>query len=127
LDNHGFQCIHNLQRGQGIPSFGNEYRKRDKETNRLTGDYLQVDYAMVAKGYGGNGFTVRTIEVLHEAFRKSKNLTSTCLFDIKTIPGTMTGNYDAWWRVGTAQMSPHKAVEEAAADIKEELKKAKQF
>ncbi|HVI41485.1 MAG TPA: 3D-(3,5/4)-trihydroxycyclohexane-1,2-dione acylhydrolase (decyclizing), partial [Anaerovoracaceae bacterium] len=70
LDNHGFQCIHNLQRSQGIPSFGNEYRRKDKETNRLTGDYLQVDYALLAKAYGGDGFTVRTVADLHAAFQK---------------------------------------------------------
>lgn len=127
LDNFGFQCIHNLQRSQGIPSFGNEYRKKNPETNRLTGDYLQVDYALLAKAYGGNGYAIRTVDDLHEANEKAKKEGSTCLFDIKTIPGTMTGNYDGWWRVGTAQVSAHKEVEEAARNIKEELKKAKQF
>ena len=64
---------------------------------------------------------------LHAAHEKAKKDRNTCLFDIKTIPGTMTGNYDGWWRVGTAQISAHKAVEEAAALIKEELKKVKQY
>lgn len=127
LDNYGFQCIHNLQRSQGIPSFGNEYRKRDPKTNRLTGEYLKVDYASLAKSYGGNGYTVKTIGQLHEAFHRAEKERNTCLFDIKTIPGTMTGNYDGWWRVGTAQKSAHATVEEAAMEIKEELKKAKQF
>ena len=36
LDNNGFQCIHNLQRSQGIPSFGNEYRYKAGKDNRLT-------------------------------------------------------------------------------------------
>lgn len=127
LDNHGFQCIHNLQKSQGIPSFGNEYRKRELETGRLTGDYLHVDYALLAKAYGGNGYPVRTVAELQLSFQKAEKEKRTCLFDIKTIPGTMTGNYDAWWRVGTAQISVHKEVEEAAANIKEELKKARVY
>lgn len=127
LDNHGFQCIHNLQKSQGIPSFGNEYRKREPETGRLTGAYLQVDYALLAKAYGGNGYPVRTVAELQLSFQKAEKEKRTCLFDIKTIPGTMTGNYDAWWRVGTAQISVHKEVEEAAANIKEELKKARVY
>ncbi len=127
LDNHGFQCIHNLQKSQGIPSFGNEYRKREEVTGRLTGDYLSVDYSLLAQAYGGKGYSVRTVEELHEAFGKAKQENCTCLFDIKTIPGTMTGNYDGWWRVGTAQASAHKEVEAAAAQIKEELKKARQY
>ncbi len=127
LDNHGFQCIHNLQRSQGIPSFGNEYRKRDKKTNRLSGDYLEVDYAQLANAYGGKGYAIRTIAQLHEAFEQSKKESKTCLFDIKTIPGTMTGNYDAWWRVGTAQVSAHKEVVFAANELQKELKKAKPY
>ncbi len=127
LDNHGFQCIHNLQRSQGIPSFGNEYRKKEEKTGRLTGEYLDVDYAMLAKAYGGNGYTVKTVSDLHKAAKKAAKEKETCLFDIKTISGTMTGNYDGWWRVGTAQVSAHKEVEEAAANIKEELKQARQY
>lgn len=127
LDNHGFQCIHNLQKSQGIPSFGNEYRKRDAATDRLTGNYLQVDYAMVAKGYGGNGYTAQTIEELHSAFRKAKKASTSCLFDIKTLPGTMTDGYDAWWRVGVAQMSAHPTVEAAAVEMKKQVDKARTF
>lgn len=127
LDNHGFQCIHNLQRSQGIPSFGNEYRKRESETNRLTGEYLKVDYAMVAKGYGGNGYTARTIDELTSAFKKAKKTTTSCLFDIKTLPGTMTDGYDAWWRVGVAQVSKHSSVEQAAQEMKHVVEQARKF
>ncbi|PKM84459.1 MAG: 3D-(3,5/4)-trihydroxycyclohexane-1,2-dione acylhydrolase (decyclizing) [Firmicutes bacterium HGW-Firmicutes-11] len=127
VDNHGFQCIHNLQRSQGIPSFGNEYRKREDETERLTGGYLPVDYAMVARGYGGNGYTVETIQELYAAFRKMKRSKTSCLLDIKTLPGTMTDGYNAWWRVGVAQISPHPEVEAAAEAIRNEVEKAKKF
>jgi 3D-(3,5/4)-trihydroxycyclohexane-1,2-dione acylhydrolase (decyclizing) len=127
VDNHGFQCIHNLQRSQGIPSFGNEYRKREDSTERLTGSYLPVDYAMVARGYGANGYTVETIPELYVAFRKMKRSKTSCLLDIKTLPGTMTDGYNAWWRVGVAQVSTHPEVEAAAEAIRKEVEKAKKF
>lgn len=127
LDNHGFQCIHNLQRSQGIPSFGNEYRKREKETNRLTGDYLAVDYAMVARGYGGNGYSAKTVKEIAEAFAELKTSEVSSIVDIKTLPGTMTDGYNAWWRVGTAQVSAHPSVEAAAKDIQEHVAKSRMY
>ena len=127
LDNHGFQCIHNLQRSQGIPSFGNEYRKRQAETGRLTGDYLAVDYAMVARGYGGNGYSVRTIAELEKSFHEMNEGKVSSILDVKTLPGTMTDGYNAWWRVGTAQISAHPAVEEAAEDIKKHVDQARKY
>lgn len=127
LDNHGFQCIHNLQRSQGIPSFGNEYRRREAETGRLTGEYLPIDYAMVARGYGGSGYSAQTITELEESFRESKESKVSCIIDIKTLPGTMTDGYNAWWRVGTAQMSAHPSVEAAAKDIKAHVEKARKY
>lgn len=127
LDNHGFQCIHNLQRSQGIPSFANEYRFREKATNRLTGNYLPVDYAMIAKGYGGNGYTANSIEEVESGFEKMKKSKVSCLLDIKTLPGTMTDGYDAWWRVGTAEVSKHKEVVDAAMKIKQETAKARKY
>lgn len=127
LDNHGFQCIHNLQRSQGIPSFGNEYRKRESSTKRLTGKYLEIDYAMVANGYGGTGYTVRTLEELETAFNEIKKSETSTLLDIKTLPGTMTDGYDSWWRVGTAQVSRHPSVVKAAVEMKEQVDKARKF
>jgi 3D-(3,5/4)-trihydroxycyclohexane-1,2-dione acylhydrolase (decyclizing) len=43
FDNHGFQCIDNLQVSQGITKFGNDLRVRDPGTGRLTGAAVNVD------------------------------------------------------------------------------------
>ena len=127
LDNNGCQCIHNLQRGQGIPSFANEYRYRDEKTGRLTGEYLPIDFAMVARGYGGNGYTATNVEELAEGVKAMQDSDKSTLIDIKTVPGTMTDGYDAWWRVGVAQKSRHQAVEEAAADVAKHVEQARKF
>jgi 3D-(3,5/4)-trihydroxycyclohexane-1,2-dione acylhydrolase (decyclizing) len=127
LDNSGFQCIHNLQRSQGIPSFANEFRFRDKTTDRLTGECLPINFAMLADAYGAKGFEARTIEEIKTLFPELKKSKTLNLFDIKVLPGTMTEGYDAWWRVGTAQVSGHKEVVKAADKIKEMASKIKQF
>jgi 3D-(3,5/4)-trihydroxycyclohexane-1,2-dione acylhydrolase (decyclizing) len=127
VDNHGFQCIHNLQRSQGIPSFANEYRRRESSTGRLTGEYLPVDYAAIARGYGGAGFTAKNAAQMEQAFAEMKKGSVSTLIDVKTLPGTMTDGYDSWWRVGTAQVSKHPEVVRAAEDIAAHVKEAKRF
>ena len=42
-ENHGYQCIRGLQLARAGQSFGNEFRSRDKKTNRLEGEYLKID------------------------------------------------------------------------------------
>ncbi len=127
IDNHGFQCIHNLQRSQGIPSFANEFRYREEETGKLTGEYVPVDYAKVAEGYGVRSFKASSVEEIYRAFSEIQNSNQSTLLDIKVLPGTMSDGYNSWWRVGTAQKSKYKEVEKAAEAIKEETAKAKQF
>jgi len=127
FDNHGFQCIHNLQRSQGIPSFANEFRVREDSTQRLTGDCLQIDFASLAKAYGANGYEVKDVDQLRDVFTKISDNKKLNLIDVKVLPGTMTEGYEAWWRVGTAEVSTHPEVEEAAQKIKEFASKAKQY
>jgi 3D-(3,5/4)-trihydroxycyclohexane-1,2-dione acylhydrolase (decyclizing) len=127
FDNHGFQCIHNLQRSQGIPSFANEFRAREEGTARLTGKCLEIDFAALARAYGANGYEITTVKQLREAFAKTLLSDKLNLLDIKVLPGTMTDGYEAWWRVGTAEVSNHPAVVEAAKMIKQMASTAKQY
>ncbi|MFF2501026.1 3D-(3,5/4)-trihydroxycyclohexane-1,2-dione acylhydrolase (decyclizing) [Peribacillus sp. NPDC058075] len=122
LDNNGFQCIHNLQRGQGSNGFGNEFRYRSEEDNKLTGEYLEIDFAANARSMGAKGYTVHTLEELQDALEKAKQETVSTLIDIKVLPGTCTTGYESWWRLGVAEVSTdekvqkaHKAMEEKAA------------
>jgi len=127
FDNHGFQCIHNLQRSQGIPSFANEFRVREQETERLTGTCLEIDFAALARAYGAEGYEVSTIAELREVFTKIGPSKKLNLSDIKVLPGTMTEGYEAWWRVGTAEVSSRPAVVEAAQKIRQMSSHAKQY
>lgn len=127
LDNSGFQCIHNLQRSQGIPSFANEFRFREKETDRLTGPCVPVDFATIAEGYGAAGYRADTVDKFIKAFEEMRAQPKTALLDVKVLPGTMTEGYNSWWRVGTAEVSQHHNVEKSSKKQADEVKKARKF
>lgn len=127
FDNSGHQCIHNLQKNQGIGSFGTEFRYRDEETRRLAGNYAPIDFAANARSYGAKAYTVRTIEELKAAIEQSKKETVSTLIEIKVEPGTMTEGYEAFWRVGTPAVSNKKEVNEAYNDMQEMITKCKPY
>ena len=127
FDNNGFQCINNLQQSQGIPSFGTEFRFRSKETGRLTGQYIPIDFAANARSYGARGYTARTVGELREALEKAKKDKISTLIDIKVLPGTMTDGYDSWWRVGVPEVAGRSEVVDAHKKMEEEIGKTRKF
>ena len=127
FDNNGHQCIHNLQRSQGIDSFGTEFRYRDQETNRLTGGYAPVDFAAIARGYGAKAYTVTRIDQLAEALEMAKKDTLSTLIEIKVLPGTMTEGYESFWRVGTPKIAESENVQKAGQKMREVVKDARKF
>lgn len=127
FDNHGFQCIHNLQRGQGSDGFGNEFRYRSEANNRLTGDYMPIDFAANARSLGAKGYTVHTIEELRAALEQAKKETVSTLIDIKVLPGTCTTGYESWWRLGVAEVSPSEKVQKAYVEIENKIATARKY
>ncbi len=127
FDNSGFGCIENLQNSQGIPSFATQFKFRDPESGRLNGPDMPIDYAACAAGYGAKTYTVRTLAELRAALVDAKQANVSTLIDIKVLPKTMTGGYEAWWRVGVPEVSENPAVLEAHKAFKVEVSKTKQF
>jgi 3D-(3,5/4)-trihydroxycyclohexane-1,2-dione acylhydrolase (decyclizing) len=125
FDNGGFQCIDNLQQSQGISKFGNELRARSPKTGRLTGEALVVDFARNGESYGARGLRARTLEEFRRAVRKALKEGRSTVIDVKVTPKSMTAGYDSWWRVGTAEVSRNKGVEEAAVRLKKEIGRAR--
>ena len=104
FDNASFGCINNLQVGHGNKTLCTELRYRNQDG--LFGDFMDIDYAKVAEGYGCKGYTVRTMEELKAAFEDAKTIKDRpVLFDIKVLPKTMTDGYGSWWRVGDTEVS----------------------
>ncbi|MDR2094293.1 MAG: 3D-(3,5/4)-trihydroxycyclohexane-1,2-dione acylhydrolase (decyclizing) [Treponema sp.] len=127
LDNAGFHCIDNLQNSQGIEHFGNEWKTRDKTTNRLEGIPVRVDYAKNAESWGARGLRARTPEELKQAVEAALAAEGPALIDVKVGAKTMTGGYESWWRVGTAQVSANPEVEKAAAAMAAETARTRKF
>ncbi|XEC94654.1 3D-(3,5/4)-trihydroxycyclohexane-1,2-dione acylhydrolase (decyclizing) [Paenibacillus tarimensis] len=123
FDNHGYQCIHNLQRGHGSDGFGNEFRYRDAATGRLTGSYMPIDFSAHARSMGVKTYKAETAEQLREAIRKAKEETVTTLIEIPVLPGTNTGGYESWWNVGVPEVSVSEKVVSAHWEMKKRIEK----
>ncbi|EJS46678.1 3D-(3,5/4)-trihydroxycyclohexane-1,2-dione acylhydrolase (decyclizing) [Bacillus nitratireducens] len=127
FDNSGFGCINNLQMGNGMGSFGTEYRYRNQETRKLNGAIMKIDFAASAAGYGVKTYRVTSIEQLQEALIDAKKQTVSTLIDIKVLPKTMTNGYDSWWHVGVAEVSNSQSVQAAYESKVSNLQKARSY
>ncbi len=127
LDNAGFHCIDNLQNSQGIVHYGNEWRRREDETGRLTGAPLSVDYALNAQSWGAVGLRADSIEELEQAVKQALQEKVSTLIHCHVAPKSMTKGYESWWRVGTAEVSNNPKVVEAWTELQSEIAKTRQF
>ena len=127
FDNSGFGCINNLQMGNGMGSFGTEFRFRNRGTGRLDGPYVPIDFAKSASGYGAITYTVRTLEELQQALEDACTQTVSTLLDIKVLPKTMTHDYNSWWHVGVASVSARDSIREAHESMQKALKDARRY
>lgn len=127
FDNSGWGCIENLQNSQGTDTFGTRFQARNPDTGMLDGAIVPIDFALIAEGYGCKAYRIDNVKDLREALEDSKSQTVPCVFDIKVAHGSMSGNYDAWWRVGVAEVSTSETVAEAYREMKENIDKARQY
>ncbi|MFD2611391.1 3D-(3,5/4)-trihydroxycyclohexane-1,2-dione acylhydrolase (decyclizing) [Paenibacillus gansuensis] len=125
FNNHGFQCIHNLQRGHGSDGFGNEFRYRSGDTGRLTGSYMPIDFAANARSLGAKAYTAQTAEELRVCLELARKETVTTLVEIVVEPGTNTSGYESWWRVGVPAVSVSDKVNQAYQEMQTQITKVK--
>ncbi|HDR7869780.1 TPA: 3D-(3,5/4)-trihydroxycyclohexane-1,2-dione acylhydrolase (decyclizing) [Bacillus wiedmannii] len=127
FDNSGFGCINNLQMGNGMGSFGTEFRYRNQETRKLDGAIMKIDFAASAAGYGVKTYHVTSLEQLQEALIDAKKQTVSTLIDIKVLPKTMTNGYESWWHVGVAEVSNNQNVQAAYESKVSNLQQARSY
>lgn len=127
VDNGGWQCIDNLQTGQGIPRFGCELRFRNEESKRLDGDYVPIDFAMNARSYGCDSWSVRNEKEFAVALQEAGKSNKTTVIDVKSVVKSMTDGYETWWRAGTPELSKTQAVMEASEVMQKHLAEAKKY
>lgn len=127
FDNSGFGCINNLQMGNGMGSFGTEFRYRNQETRKLDGAIMKIDFAASAAGYGVKTYHITSLEQLQEALIDAKKQTVSTLIDIKVLPKTMTNGYESWWHVGIAEVSKSQSVQAAYESKVSNLQQARSY
>jgi 3D-(3,5/4)-trihydroxycyclohexane-1,2-dione acylhydrolase (decyclizing) len=113
--------------GNGMDSFGTEFRYREEETGLLSGSLVPVDFAKVAEGYGCKTYSVTNEEEFYAAIEDSKKQKVSTLIDVKVLPKTMTNGYGSWWHVGIPAVSEKESVKNAHDDMINELKKARKY
>ncbi|WP_019536530.1 3D-(3,5/4)-trihydroxycyclohexane-1,2-dione acylhydrolase (decyclizing) [Paenibacillus ginsengihumi] len=125
FDNHGYQCIHNLQREHGSDGFGNEFRYREPSTGRLSGGYMPIDFAAHARSLGAKAYKAATAEELRHALEQARLEKGTTLIEVSVVPGTGTSGYESWWNVGVPEVSVSEKVTEAHRARQERLRSAR--
>lgn len=113
-DNHGFGCIHNLQRACGGRSFGNEFRRRVRASGRLDGAPVAVDYLANARSLGATVFAARDEASLRAALAAARREKNTCLIYVPVTPRSVMRGY-SWWDVPPAAVSGVPGVRAARA------------
>ncbi|MFH1618434.1 MAG: 3D-(3,5/4)-trihydroxycyclohexane-1,2-dione acylhydrolase (decyclizing) [bacterium] len=121
-DNHGYQCIHNLQKSCGGGSFGNELRFRDVSGMRLEGENLPVDFIANARSLGASAFYADSEEALVSALDKARRETKTCLICIPVEPHDPLPGF-SWWEVPVSAVSGSARVRKARAGYLRSKKK----
>ncbi|OON92681.1 MAG: 3D-(3,5/4)-trihydroxycyclohexane-1,2-dione acylhydrolase (decyclizing) [Epulopiscium sp. Nele67-Bin002] len=126
FDNHGHQCIHNLQRSQGCDTFGTVFRHREAD-GKLSGDYIKIDYVKIAEGYGANAFRATNPAELKLAIEEARRSEVSTVIVVDVLPGTMTEGYENFWRVGVAEVSQKQAIQQAYESQEEALKEIRKY
>ncbi|HRT82004.1 MAG TPA: 3D-(3,5/4)-trihydroxycyclohexane-1,2-dione acylhydrolase (decyclizing), partial [Oscillospiraceae bacterium] len=127
FDNYGWGCIEGLQNAQGTDTFGTRFTARNAQTGLLDGDVVPINFAKIAEGYGCKSYEVKDESELKAALEDAKKQNRSTLIDIKVLPKSMSSGYDAWWRVGVAEVSESDSVREAYELMNENIKKSRLY
>ena len=104
-ENHGFQSIRSLQMLRAGRSFGNEFRSRDMEKNRLEGAYMKIDFAQNAESFGAKSWHVTTPEGVRHALREARDESGTCVIVVDVEPHRYLPDAGVWWDIPAAESS----------------------
>ena len=115
-ENHGYQCIRRLQMWRTGISFGNEFRHRDPATNRLEGDYIQLDLAANAASFGARAWQVATQQQFEDALRQARAETRTCVIVAEVEKHRVLPGGGCWWDVAPAEVSQDTKTQELRAE-----------
>jgi 3D-(3,5/4)-trihydroxycyclohexane-1,2-dione acylhydrolase (decyclizing) len=127
VENHGFQCIRNLQMHRVGHSFGNEFRARDLRSHRLDGDYVQIDFAKNAEAIGARTWYVKDPDGFRKALQEARDEKRTCVIVAETEKYHFTPDSGVWWDIAAAEVSLDPETRKARADYEEGRNRLQRF
>ena len=127
VNNHGFGSINNLSLSLGSKGFGNQYKKREIDTNDYTGDRIHVDYIAHAKSMGIDAVRVQEKNEFENALNKARKNTNSILIEVLVDKNIRVPGYGAWWDVPVAEVSASEKVKEVRAQYDKQIKKERDF
>ncbi|MCG8352534.1 MAG: 3D-(3,5/4)-trihydroxycyclohexane-1,2-dione acylhydrolase (decyclizing) [Chloroflexales bacterium] len=125
--NDGFQIIRRLQMNRTGISFGNEFRARDSETNRLEGEYVEIDFAKNAESMGAKAWSVRNAEELRQALQAARAEPRSCAIVITTERHRYGPGSEVWWDVAPAEVTGNAETQQARAEYESDRVKLQRF
>jgi 3D-(3,5/4)-trihydroxycyclohexane-1,2-dione acylhydrolase (decyclizing) len=105
MDNQGYQVIRRLQLAAVGESFGNEFRTRDATSNRLDGEYLEIDFCKNAESMGARAWNVTTEDELRRALAEARAETRSCLIRVDIERHIFGPGSEVWWDVAPAEVT----------------------
>ncbi len=127
IENHGFQCIRNLQMNKVGHSFGNEFRMRNRRTQRLDGDFVEIDFAKNAESMGARTWRVKTPEELRKALGEARDETRSCVIVAETEKYHFTPASGVWWDIAVAEVSHDPETQKARTTYEEDRNQLQKF
>ena len=121
-ENHGFQSISALQMLRAGRRFGNEFRARDSEVNRLEGEYLKIDFAQNAASFGARSWHVTTPDGVRDALRDARSERKTCVIVADVEPHHYLPDSGVWWDIAAAEVSDDPETQERRHEYEEGLR-----
>jgi len=126
-ENHGFQVIRRLQMARAGRSFGNEFRARDENANRLEGEYLRLDLVQNAASMGARTWHAFTPDEVRKALREARQEKGTCVIVAETEKHRYLPGGGIWFDVASAEVTNDGVTQELRAAYEEERARLQRY
>jgi 3D-(3,5/4)-trihydroxycyclohexane-1,2-dione acylhydrolase (decyclizing) len=115
IENGGYQAIRALQLGKTGVAFGNELRARDERDGRLSGPFIDIDFAANARSMGCSTYRATSPEELEAAIDAARADAAPSVIVVNVEPHRLLSGTECFWDVGIAQASGRDEMRALAA------------
>lgn len=126
-ENHGFQVIRQLQMNRAGRSFGNEFRARDTESDRLEADYVPLDFCKNAESMGAKTWHVFTPDEVRQALDEARAESGPCVIVAEIEKHRYLPGSGVWWDVAPAEVTADPVTQELRQAYEDERARLQRF